>query len=63
MFDYIFIQEGNTDASQASLHEILAIERQMFDDLGLAYKVLDMSPDELGDPAARKFDIEVRNVV
>jgi len=52
------VTEGNTDASQAALHEILAIERQMFDDLGLAYKVLDMSPDELGDPAARKFDIE-----
>ena len=32
----------------------------MFDSLGLAYRVLDMSPDELGDPAARKYDIEVR---
>ena len=31
----------------------------MFDSLGLAYRVLDMSPDELGDPAARKYDIEV----
>jgi len=30
--------------------------------VGLAYRVLDMSPDELGAPANRKFDIEVKNL-
>eukprot|EP00088_Acartia_fossae_P034809 TRINITY_DN3577_c0_g1_i4.p1 TRINITY_DN3577_c0_g1~~TRINITY_DN3577_c0_g1_i4.p1 ORF type:complete len:457 (-),score=75.41 TRINITY_DN3577_c0_g1_i4:86-1456(-) len=56
--EMFMVTEGKTEASQEALHEILAIEQQMFDSLGLAYKVLDMSPDELGDPAARKYDVE-----
>jgi seryl-tRNA synthetase len=52
------VTDGNSDASQEALHQVLSIEREMFDGLGLAYRVLDMSPDELGDPAARKYDIE-----
>lgn len=56
--EMFIVTDGNTDASQEALHQVLDIEREMFDSLGLAYRVLDMSPDELGDPAARKYDIE-----
>jgi len=52
------VTAGNSGASQSALQEVQAIERDMFDQLGLSYRVLDMSPDELGNPAARKFDIE-----
>jgi len=56
--EMFLVTEGNTAASQQALHDILEIEKQMFDSLELSYRVLDMSPDELGDPAARKYDIE-----
>jgi len=56
--EMFIVTEGNTAASQQALHDILEIEKQMFDSLELSYRVLDMSPDELGDPAARKYDIE-----
>jgi len=52
------VTSGEESSSQTALSEVLAIEREMFDQLGLSYRVLDMSPDELGDPAARKYDIE-----
>merc|ERR1712107_279983 len=55
MFVVTSVEESS---SQTALNEVLAIERGMFDQLGLSYRVLDMSPDELGDPAARKYDIE-----
>jgi len=56
--EMFIVTDGNIDSSQEALHQVLDIEKQMFDSLGLAYRVLDMSPDELGDPAARKYDIE-----
>jgi len=56
--EMFIVTDGNTEASQQALHDILQVEQEMFDKLELSYRVLDMSPDELGDPAARKYDIE-----
>jgi len=56
--EMFMVTAGDEESSQAALNQIHAIERDMFDQLGLSYRVLDMSPDELGDPAARKYDIE-----
>jgi seryl-tRNA synthetase len=38
--------------------ELRSIEEELFDALGLHYRVLDMPTRELGNPAYRKFDIE-----
>ncbi|XP_012261048.2 serine--tRNA ligase, mitochondrial [Athalia rosae] len=40
------------------LNELKSIEEDLFINLGLHFKVLDMPPHELGAPAYRKFDIE-----
>lgn len=40
------------------LDEIVQIERQMLDELGLHFRVLDMPPHELGASAHRKYDME-----
>jgi len=56
--EMFLVTNGQLVDSQKALHEVLDLEREMFDQLGLAYRVLDMSPDELGNPATRKFDIE-----
>jgi len=52
------VTDGSDTSSQAALDQVLSIERELFDQLGLSYRVLDMSPDELGNPAAKKYDIE-----
>lgn len=52
------VTKGNEASSQSALEEVHAVERELFDELGLSYRVLDMSPDELGNPASRKYDIE-----
>ncbi|XP_020642969.3 serine--tRNA ligase, mitochondrial [Pogona vitticeps] len=44
--------------SAALLEEFLTIQKEIFSDLGLHYRVLDMPTQELGLPAYRKFDIE-----
>uniref|UniRef100_A0A670J3E4 serine--tRNA ligase n=1 Tax=Podarcis muralis TaxID=64176 RepID=A0A670J3E4_PODMU len=44
--------------SEALLDEFLAVQKEIFSELGLHYKVLDMPTQELGLPAYRKFDIE-----
>jgi len=44
--------------SEAALGEVLQVERELFDQLGLSYRLLDMCPAELGSPAHRKYDIE-----
>jgi len=46
--------EDSSDAL-AMVHQL---ERELFNSLGLSYRVLDMCADELGDPASEKFDIE-----
>jgi seryl-tRNA synthetase len=48
-----------TPLMSEELHEeMLKIEQEMFDELGLYYQVLDMPTDDLGAPAYRKYDIE-----
>ncbi|KAA8499821.1 Serine--tRNA ligase, chloroplastic/mitochondrial [Porphyridium purpureum] len=46
------------DDSDRMHDELLEIEKGLFSDLGLHYKVLDMPTEDLGNPAYRKFDIE-----
>ena len=38
--------------------ELIGIEEEMYRELGFHFKVLDMSSEDLGAPAYRKFDIE-----
>ena len=46
------------EASEAMLDELLAIECDLFDKLGLAYRVIDTASGDLGGPAYRKYDLE-----
>jgi seryl-tRNA synthetase len=46
------------DQSEAIHLEILAIEEEIFRELGLAYHVLDTCTGDLGGPAYRKYDLE-----
>lgn len=46
------------EQSEALHKELLDIEVEMFTELGLHFKVLDMPTVDLGAPAYRKFDIE-----
>ena len=49
---------GSTEVSGALHQELLAIEEEIFQALGLPYQVLDICSGDLGGPAYRKFDIE-----
>jgi seryl-tRNA synthetase len=44
--------------SEKMHQEILSIEREIADGLGLPYRVIDVASGDLGGPAFRKFDIE-----
>ncbi len=44
--------------AEAEHDRLLAWERGMLDDLGLAYRVIDVAAGDLGGPAARKYDCE-----
>jgi seryl-tRNA synthetase len=46
------------EASDAMLDELLAIECNLFDGLGIPYRVIDTASGDLGGPAYRKFDLE-----
>lgn len=46
------------DQSEELLMELCSIEEELFKDLGLHFKVLDMPTSDLGAPAYRKKDIE-----
>lgn len=46
------------EASDAMLDQLLAIECQLFDGLGIPYRVIDTATGDLGGPAYRKFDLE-----
>jgi seryl-tRNA synthetase len=49
----------STPESSGGLHaEMLAIEEQIFQALGIPYRVLDICSGDLGGPAYRKFDLE-----
>jgi seryl-tRNA synthetase len=48
----------NPDASEAVHSEIVALEEEIFQGLGLPYRVIDTATGDLGGPAYRKFDLE-----
>uniref|UniRef100_A0A8C0GN03 serine--tRNA ligase n=1 Tax=Chelonoidis abingdonii TaxID=106734 RepID=A0A8C0GN03_CHEAB len=56
MFGVTAAESG--EESTALLEEFLALQKEIFSELGLHYKVLDMPTQELGLPAYRKYDIE-----
>ncbi|NXS72917.1 SYSM protein, partial [Pandion haliaetus] len=56
MFGVTAAESG--EESEALLAEFLALQKEMFSELGLHYRGLDMPTQELGLPAYRKFDIE-----
>jgi seryl-tRNA synthetase len=46
------------DQSDALHEELCAIECEIFDELGIPYRVVDTATGDLGGPAYRKFDLE-----
>lgn len=50
---------GDLEVSEAMHTKLLAIEEEIFQGLGLPYRVLDIASGDLGGPAYRKYDIEV----
>jgi seryl-tRNA synthetase len=50
--------EGSLEVSGRMHAELLRIEEEIFQTLGLPYRVLDICTGDLGGPAYRKFDIE-----
>ena len=46
------------DQSDAMLDYFCSLECQLFDDLGIPYRVIDTATGDLGGPAYRKFDLE-----
>lgn len=46
------------DNSRAMHEELLAFEEELWQGLGIAYRVLEMCTGDLGSQAARKFDLE-----
>jgi seryl-tRNA synthetase len=44
--------------SEAMHQELLAIEREIFDDLEIPYRIVDTATGDLGGPAYRKYDLE-----
>ena len=49
----------STPESSGAIHaEMLAIEEDLFQSLGIPYRVLDICSGDLGGPAYRKFDLE-----
>ncbi|MEM6994479.1 MAG: serine--tRNA ligase [Myxococcota bacterium] len=51
--------EGDLAVSESMHARFLAIEEEIFQGLGLPYRVLDIASGDLGGPAYRKYDIEV----
>jgi len=52
------VTRGDTEESDKVLEEIRQLEQDLFEELGLCFRVLDMPTEELGAPAYRKFDME-----
>lgn len=46
------------EESEALHEELITIEEELFASLGLHFKTLDMSSEDLGAPAYRKYDVE-----
>ena len=51
------------EQSEAMLGELVDLELALFRELGLHFKVLDMPTGDLGAPAYRKIDFEVRRAL
>lgn len=49
---------GNTQKSDEIHQQIVRIEEEIFQGLGIPYRVLDIASGDLGGPAYRKFDLE-----
>lgn len=52
------ITEADGQHSDKMLEEFVSIQKALFTELGLHFRVVDMPPMDLGKPAYRKFDIE-----
>lgn len=50
--------EGSLEASEPMHERLLAIEEEIFQGLGIPYRVLDIASGDLGGPAYRKYDLE-----
>ncbi len=50
--------EGSLEISGALHRELLRIEEEIFQALGIPYRVLDICSGDLGGPAYRKYDLE-----
>lgn len=50
--------ENSLDVSCEEHLNLLKIQEEIYEDLGIHYRVLDMPTEELGNSAFRKFDIE-----
>ena len=53
----MFVYTDPADA-EAEHERLVAMQERMLQDLGLAYRVIDVAAGDLGSSAARKFDIE-----
>ncbi|KAF5098815.1 hypothetical protein DV451_003253 [Geotrichum candidum] len=54
----LFAWADTKERSIAVLNDILELQKEIITELGLTARVLNMSPDELGSPAYKKYDIE-----
>lgn len=54
----LFAWTDTKERSIAVLNDILELQKEIITELGLTARVLNMSPDELGSPAYKKYDIE-----
>src|SRR5438309_11317437 len=52
------LADSTPETSGAIHEEILALEEEIFTELGIPYRVLDICSGDLGGPAYRKFDLE-----
>lgn len=48
----------DTEISDAFHSEVLALEEEIFQELGIPYQVLDICTGDMGGPAYRKYDLE-----
>lgn len=59
-FDKVEMFIWSDPANSWDEHELLLeIEREILDDLGLPYRVINVAAGDLGNPAAKKYDCEV----
>jgi seryl-tRNA synthetase len=52
---FVFCEPGRSGEEH---HRVLAIEEELVQALGLPYRVVNVAAGDLGDPAAKKYDIE-----